>query len=747
MRIVLVSGIFPPDIGGPATHTDDLRRELGERGHAVTVLTLWDGPCVSHRPGIVRFPRRWTWPMRHAAVASWLIRHRHRYDSVYATGMLPAAVAGARLAGRPVVVKVVGDPVWERGRREGLTEQAFERFQEAPSGRGRLGAMRRLRDWSLRRSDAITAPSQYLADVVEHWLGGPADVTVIPNGVRVPLEDVTRRTEDGGLRLVYVGRLVAHKQVDHILRAVASTSGVHLEVVGTGPEGNALGRLADDLDVRERVTFSGDRSHAAVLRSMAAAHALVLASDYEGLPHVVLEALAAGTPVVSPSVGGVAEVVEDGTSGLLLADAQASTIASTLTTLRDDPDLRERLAAGARLAGRSFSMERTAGAVAELAAARVRQPRPVLVTIGRSRWPDRVPPDLARKLATLVRHVEPVFVQSGTAGLRRVGRARAVVFPSSWPGTSALFYSAAPAVATALTAGRRRAAIVCQSPYEGAGTVALTRLLPPSLRPRVVIEVHGDWRTATRLYGSRWRGVVAPAADRVASWAVRRADRVRVVAEAGERFVREAGYRGPIDRYPAFVDIESFASSTPVPPPDAPVVLFAGAFERYKGVDVLIEAWASVVEQMPDAHLILAGEGPLRSAVEVRAAELGLVSATSFLGHVANERIASLMDASRVVVLPSRSEGLPRVILEAFSRERPVVATEVGGVGELVVDGATGWLLPANDASALAAALAAALIDPVEAARRARQGRELLAGHDPVAAYERGVHALAGWIG
>ena len=111
MRVVIVSGIFPPDIGGPATHSDDLRQELRERGHRVTVLTLWDGPCVSVRPGLIRFPRRWTWPVRQAAVASWLARHRDAYDTVYATGLHPAAVAGARLAGRPVVVKVVGDPV------------------------------------------------------------------------------------------------------------------------------------------------------------------------------------------------------------------------------------------------------------------------------------------------------------------------------------------------------------------------------------------------------------------------------------------------------------------------------------------------------------------------------------------------------------------------------------------------------------------------------------------------------------
>jgi glycosyltransferase involved in cell wall biosynthesis len=302
-------------------------------------------------------------------------------------------------------------------------------------------------------------------------------------------------------------------------------------------------------------------------------------------------------------------------------------------------------------------------------------------------------------------------------------------------------------VAIALTAGRRRSAIVCQSPYEGAGTVAFTRLLPLGLRPRVVIEVHGDWRTATRLYGSRWRGVVAPAADRAAAWALRHADRVRVVAEAGERLVREAGYRGAVDRYPAFVDMDGLAAGPPAPPPERPAVLFAGVFERYKAVDVLIEAWAAVVERVPDAHLLLAGDGPLRPAVQDRAAVLGLTRTTSFLGRVPKERMASLMDQSRLLVLPSRSEGLPRVILEAFSRERPVVATPVGGVGELVHEGETGWLVPVDDADALADALVAALSDPAEAARRGLRGRELLAERDPVAAYERGVHTLAGWIG
>ena len=132
MRVVIVTGIFPPDIGGPATHASDLRDALLERGHQVVVLTLGEAADVTREPGLVRWPRSWPWPRRHAAVVRWIVANRRRIDAIYATGMHPAAVAGARLAGLPSVVKIVGDPVWERGRRQGLTEAEFEAFQRAP---------------------------------------------------------------------------------------------------------------------------------------------------------------------------------------------------------------------------------------------------------------------------------------------------------------------------------------------------------------------------------------------------------------------------------------------------------------------------------------------------------------------------------------------------------------------------------------------------------------------------------------
>ncbi len=382
MRVAIVTGIYPPDIGGPATHVADLEDELRARGHEVAVLTLWERGVTGIAPGLVRFPRSWPWPVRLAAVAGWLVRNRSRYDVVYATGLQEAAVAGARLAGRPVVVKVVGDPAWERGRRLGLTDAEFEPFQrDDRGGPFPLRVMRWVRDRALLGADAVTAPSAYLAGVVEHWLRGPAAVEVIPNGVRAPMMRQARASAVGELRVVFVGRLVAHKRVDAILEAVATTEGVTLDVVGSGPEASALRARST-----ERVAFLGDLSHAEVLRTVVDADVLILASDYEGLPHVVVEALACGTPVLSPAVGGVAEVVTDGDSGLILEDGGPETIASALGRVRDDAGLRERLSEGARRAGAVWTVEATADRIEEVLA-RARKGIPRAIFLGKTAMP------------------------------------------------------------------------------------------------------------------------------------------------------------------------------------------------------------------------------------------------------------------------------------------------------------------------------------------------------------------------
>lgn len=146
--------------------------------------------------------------------------------------------------------------------------------------------------------------------------------------------------------------------------------------------------------------------------------------------------------------------------------------------------------------------------------------------------------------------------------------------------------------------------------------------------------------------------------------------------------------------------------------------------EHQKGIDILLPAIALVAKQLPKVGLTIVGEGTELEQDVALAAELGITEHVHFMGGVPNA--APYIAASDVMVLPSRWEGLPVVALESLALERPMVATAVNGTPTVVIEGETGWLVPPEDPTALAAAIVACVSDPEEAARRARAGHELI---------------------
>jgi glycosyltransferase involved in cell wall biosynthesis len=152
-------------------------------------------------------------------------------------------------------------------------------------------------------------------------------------------------------------------------------------------------------------------------------------------------------------------------------------------------------------------------------------------------------------------------------------------------------------------------------------------------------------------------------------------------------------------------------------------LLFVGRLRLRKGVEVLLHALAALRARGIAARLAIAGDGEHRAAVERALADLDLGGAVELLGRCDAARIARLLAGARALVVPSIYEGMPLVVLEAMAAGVPVVASSVSGIPEVVVDGETGWLVPPEDPAALAAALAVALEDPAEAARRGAAGR------------------------
>jgi glycosyltransferase involved in cell wall biosynthesis len=351
VNVLVVSGIWPPDVGGPASHAPELAEFLRDRGHGVEVVTTADAAPAAQDYPVHWIARRLPRGVRHAAVASSVARHARPSDVVYATSMLGRATLGTTLARRPVVVKLVADEAYERARRLGLFAGDLDEFQRFEGGT-RVRLLRGARDRALRRVDHLVCPSSYVAGLAIGWGVPEARVTVLPNAApslpALPDREAARaRFGLDGPTLAFAGRITRQKALEVGLDALAQVDGVGLAIAGEGPDLDSVRRHAGERGLDGRVHFLGPLARDDVLTLFRAADASLLSSSWENFPHAVVEALAVGTPVVATAVGGVPELVRDGENGLLVAPGDRGALADAIHRLVSEPGLRERLAAAA----------------------------------------------------------------------------------------------------------------------------------------------------------------------------------------------------------------------------------------------------------------------------------------------------------------------------------------------------------------------------------------------------------------
>lgn len=351
MKVLIVSGIWPPDVGGPASHAPELAEFLLARGHSVEVVTTADAPPAKQPYEIRWVDRAAPAGVRHARVAAWVRERATHADVVYATSMLGRAVLGSSLARRPVVVKLVADEAYERARRWGLFDGDLDAFQRFGGGL-RVRVLRWARDRALRRVAHLVCPSGYLAELAVGW-GVPRErVTVLPNAAPAlpPLperEEARSQLDVEGPLLAFGGRITRQKALEVALEALGLVDGVALAIAGDGPDMPDLRRRVAELGLDGRIRFLGPLDRHGVLTLFRAADASLLTSSWENFPHTVVEALAVGTPVIATAVGGVPELVRDGHNGLLVPVGDRDALAAAIRRVVAEPGLRERLAAAA----------------------------------------------------------------------------------------------------------------------------------------------------------------------------------------------------------------------------------------------------------------------------------------------------------------------------------------------------------------------------------------------------------------
>jgi len=352
MKILMVTGIFPPDRGGPASYVPRMAAALTARGHRVEVICLsdrldHDDSAFAFR--VRRILRGTFWPVRIFLTTCAVWRAAVRNEIVFVHGLGAESALAAFFAACPSVYKIVGDYAWERAVGRGWFAGTIDDYQTCVKS-----PALRLSDWirtfPLRMARQIIVPSRYLQRIVSGWRIGSGKIQVVYNAtppVSAAPSPAGELPAWSGMTLITVCRLMPWKGVDALIRLLPQLPDTRLVIAGDGPIRQELEELSTRSGVGERVVFLGDVPHREVAGYMRQADAFVLNSTYEGLPHVVLEAMAAGTPVIATDAGGTGEVVEHEATGLLVPVGDAAALRAAVERLWSEPALSRELTAEA----------------------------------------------------------------------------------------------------------------------------------------------------------------------------------------------------------------------------------------------------------------------------------------------------------------------------------------------------------------------------------------------------------------
>lgn len=357
MNILLATGLYPPEIGGPATYALLIEEELPKRGFSVNVVPFgW----VRHYPKIVR----------HIVYAYKLHRESKQADVIYALDPvsvgLPAAIV-AKLTRKKFLIRLGGDYAWEQGRvRFGVTETLDEYITGRIKRPLQVRILAALQSWVTKQATKAVAPSEYLKRIITAWGVKEERVAVIYSALYPIVVDGTRDEIRNQLSYTYptivtAGRLVPWKGFPAVIQMVAKLKeqypDVTLVIAGDGEEKARLESEVEKCGLKDNVRLVGRVSKEALGASIKAADVFVLNTAYEGLSHQLIEVMDLGTPIVTTDAGGNPELITNTVSGFLVSFDDVSALIDATKRLLEYPETRERIVQTARARAKDFSEE------------------------------------------------------------------------------------------------------------------------------------------------------------------------------------------------------------------------------------------------------------------------------------------------------------------------------------------------------------------------------------------------------
>ncbi len=355
VKILICTGIFPPDIGGPATYSKLLADELPKHGIKTEVLSF---SSVRHLPKIIR----------HFLYFFKVLKRGRRADIVFsqdpASVGLPSLIA-AKILRKKFILKIVGDYAWEQGMQRFGVKDLLDDFLNKKYC-WQVEILRKIQKFVAKNAKTIIVPSEYLKKIITKWGINPEKIKVIYNAfdaseLKISKEEAREKLNLFGSVLISAGRLVPWKGFSALIEIMPEIlkkiPDAKLIIVGDGPQRDNYLSLIDNYSLQNNVFLTGQISHNDMMLYLRAGDIFILNTAYEGFSHHILEAMAMGISVITTNAGGNPEIIRDKDNGFLVEYNDKNAILNSIEKILPNREIKESLTREGRKSAQKFNSE------------------------------------------------------------------------------------------------------------------------------------------------------------------------------------------------------------------------------------------------------------------------------------------------------------------------------------------------------------------------------------------------------
>lgn len=637
MRILITTGLYPPEIGGPATYTKLVEHELKKQGHTVSVLPF-------------STVRKYPTGIRHLVFLYKVLKLGKKQDIIYAQDTvsvgLPSLLA-SKILGKRFFVRVPGDFAWEQGVGRFGVQDTIDDFQNKKYS-FRVELLRSLQNFVVRNAESVITPSDYFKKVVSKWTEDESQVHHIYNGIS--FEDVApfqfpRDT------IVASGRLVSWKGFDKLISFIETTN-FDLVVIGEGEEKEILQKLIDSKNLRERVKLLGTVSRSELLSYNKGAFAVIAPSTFESFSFQLVEAMSVGSVCIAFDIGNLGEIITNGVSGYLVPSGDFEAIRSVLHAI---PNTRSIISRNAIQESRRFSVENTVGKLMKLFE---KKKRLLMISTDRGLFDEHS--KVTKRLIGYSHSFHSIdAVVFSKTGFSQKKYGNVSVYPTNSKFSVLYIFDA---FRTALKL-KKPNIITTQDPFETGITGFLF-----SWSVRWNVQMHTDWNNSYFIKSSL--NIVRFCIAHLILW---RASSIRVVSERIRKSLPKYCLSKKITVLPIVVEMEPFKNQ--ILEKDSYYLLTVSRLEKEKNIDVLIRSMVSI----ENATLHIVGDGKERQKLTKLVEELNLGNKVVFEGL--HQDISFFYKQADLYIQASSYEGFGMSLLEAGLHGLPIITTDVGLIG------------------------------------------------------------------